>query len=45
MMKFFSDPFTVSVNKCGGSCSTIDDSYAKVCVQNKLKTINEKYLI
>ena len=25
-------PFTVSVNNCGGSCSTIDDSYARVCV-------------
>ena len=35
-------PFTVSVNKCGRSCSTIDDSYARICVQNKVKNINVK---
>ena len=29
-------PFTVSVNKCGGSCNDIDDPYARVCVQNKV---------
>ena len=28
-------PFTVSINKCGGSCDTIDDPYAHVCVLNK----------
>ena len=22
-------PFTVSVNKCGGSCNAIDDQYAR----------------
>ena len=27
-------PFTVSVNKCDGSCNTINDSYARVCVMN-----------
>ena len=25
-------PFTVNINKCGGSCNTIDDPYAQVCV-------------
>ena len=30
-------PFIVSVKKCGGSCNTIYDSYARVCVPNKVK--------
>ena len=35
-------PFTVSVNKCGGSCKTIDDLYDWVCVSNKVKNMNVK---
>ena len=27
----------LSVNKCGGSCNNINDSYARVCVPNKVK--------
>ena len=34
--------FAVSVNKCGGSCNTIDDSYAWVWVRNKAKNMNVK---
>ena len=34
--------FTVSVNKCGGCCNTIDDPYARVCVPNKVKKMNVK---
>ena len=30
-------PFTVSVNKCGGSCKTIDDSHVWFCAPNKAK--------
>ena len=30
-------PFTVSVNKCGGSCKTIDDPYGWVCVPHKVQ--------
>ena len=33
-------PFTASVNKCGGSCNTIDDPYARFCVPNKVKNMN-----
>ena len=33
-------PFTVSVNKCGESCNTINDSHARVCAPNKLKNAN-----
>ena len=35
-------PFTVSVNKYGGTCNTIDDPYASVCVPNKVKNITVK---
>ena len=38
-------PFTVTVNKCGGSFITTDDSYSRVCVSNKLKNLNLKYII
>ena len=34
--------FTVSVNKCGGNCNTIDDPYARVCVPKKVKNMNVK---
>ena len=36
--------YTVSVNKCGGSCRTIDDSYPRACVLNKVKDVNAKIL-
>ena len=29
-------PFTDSVNKCGGSCKTVDDPYAQFWVPNKV---------
>ena len=32
--------FTVSVNRCGGSSSTADDTYARVCVPDKVKSMN-----
>ena len=35
-------PLTVSVNKCGGSCNTIDDPCARVCAPNKVKNMNVK---
>ena len=34
--------FTLSVNKSGGSCNTIDDPYAGLCVSNKVKNMNVK---
>ena len=34
--------FTVRVNKCGGSCKTTDDPYARACVPNKVKQMNVK---
>ena len=36
-------PFIVSVDNCGGNCSTIDDPiYARVCVANKVKNTTIK---
>ena len=31
--------YTVSINKCGGSCNTINDPYARVCVPSKVKNM------
>ena len=33
--------YNVLVNKCSGSCNTLDDSMAKLCVPNIIKGINE----
>ena len=33
-------PFSIKVNKCGGSCNNINDPYAKFCVPNVIKNIN-----
>ena len=35
-------PYNVLVNKCGGSCNTLDDPMAKMCVPNIIKRINMK---
>ena len=34
--------FTISVNKCGGSCNTNDCLYARVYVPNEVKNGNVK---
>ena len=33
-------PYNVLVNKCSGSCNTLDDPMAKLCVPNIIKRIN-----
>lgn len=39
-------PFTVSANKCCGSCNTTDDTYDHIRVTSKVKSmIKLKYLI
>ena len=35
-------PYNVLVNKCSGSCDTLDDPMAKLCVPNVIKNINMK---
>ena len=38
-------PFTFNVNKVGGSCNTLDDLCARVCVPDKVKNMKKMYLI
>ena len=33
-------PYNVLVNKCSGSCNTLDDPMAKLCVPNVVKRVN-----
>ena len=35
-------PYNVLVNKCGGTCNTLDNPMAKMCVPNIIKTVNMK---
>ena len=35
-------PYNVLVNKCSGSCNTLDDPMAKLCVPNVIKRVNMK---
>ena len=35
-------PYNVLVNKCSGSCDTINNPMAKLCVPNIIKRINMK---
>ena len=35
-------PYSIKINKCKGSCSTINDPYAKICVPDNVKNTNVK---
>ena len=35
-------PYNVLVNKCSGSCNTLDDPMSKICVPNTIKNVNMK---
>ena len=35
-------PYSIEENKCSGSCSNINDSYANLCVPHVVKKINVK---
>ena len=35
-------PYSIKINKFRGSCSTINDLYAKICVPDKIKNTNVK---
>ena len=35
-------PYSIKINKCKGSCNTINVPYAKICVPNKIKNTNVK---
>ena len=30
-------PYSIKINRCKGSCSTINDPYTKICVPGKIK--------
>ena len=34
--------YSIQVNKCGGSCNTINDPFAKLCVPDITKNFNVK---
>ena len=38
-------PYSITINKCKGSCDTINDPYAKICVPDTIKSKNVKVLI
>ena len=35
-------PYSIKINKCKGSCNTINDPYAKICVPDNIKNRNVK---
>ena len=35
-------PFSIGASKCGGSCNSINDPYAKLCVPEVVKNVNAK---
>ena len=35
-------PYSVKISKCSGSCNTVNDSYAKLCVHDYVKDVNVK---
>ena len=35
-------PYNVLVNKCSGSCNTLNDPMARICVPNIIKNVNIK---
>ena len=35
-------PFSVKINRCSGSCNSINDPYARICVPDAVKNLNVK---
>ena len=35
-------PYSITINKCKGSCNTINNPYAKLCVPDTIKNVNVK---
>ena len=33
-------PYSITINKCKGSCNTINEPYGKLCVPDTIKNIN-----
>ena len=37
-------PYSIKINRCKGSCNTINNPYAKICVPDQIKNTNVKVL-
>ena len=37
-------PYSIKINRCKGSCNTINNPYAKICVPDRIENINVKVL-
>ena len=35
-------PYSIKINRCKGSCNTINNPYAKICVPDQIKNTNVK---
>ena len=35
-------PYSIKINRCKGSCNTINDPYAKICATDQIKNANVK---
>ena len=35
-------PYSIKINRCKGSCNTINAPYAKICVPDQIKSTNVK---
>ena len=35
-------PYSIKINRCKGSCNTVNDPYAKICVTDQIKNTNVK---
>ena len=35
-------PYNIKISRCKGSCNTINDPYAKICVTDQIKNTNVK---
>ena len=38
-------PYNVLVNKCSGSCNTLDNPMSKICVPKIVKNVNMQFII
>ena len=38
-------PFDIKTSKCSGSCNNINDPYAKMCVPDVVKNLNDKVFL
>ena len=36
--------FIISINRCHGSCNTVEDPFCRICVHNRIEDLNLKVL-